>query len=175
MKHYALILFVVLCLALSSSLSPSWASVRKLPSFNLYTLRGEEIPFHPAETAVLFFLSPECFSCLSSLLDLVKDLESLGKNMPLYPVCLRCDFRAARDLEESLGGRLTIYLANPELQALLGVWETPAVFLVSRERRVLYQEKGKVSWEALRLSLPSEVKSRSVREGQTTCTLDLCS
>lgn len=165
----------ILSLVLFSLLSPVTASVRKIPSFHLYTLRGEEIPFRPATPSLLFFLTPECFSCLTDLFNLLKSLEGLEKGIPLYVICLRCDFRDARNVEESLGGRFTVYLARPELPALLGVWETPAVFLVNEERRVLYQEKGTISWEALRSSLPSETRDRSSKENEITCILGLCS
>lgn len=169
------VFYAILPLVLFSLLSPATASVRKIPSFHLYTLRGEEIPFHPVTPSLLFFITPECFSCLADLFNLLRSLESLEREIPLYVVCLRCDFRDARNVEESLGRRFTIYLARPELPALLGVWETPAVFLVNEERKVLYQEKGAISWEALRSSLPSETRDRSSKENQTTCVLGLCS
>lgn len=169
------VFYVIFSLVLFSLLSPATASVRKIPSFYLYTLRGEEILFRPVTPSLLFFITPECFSCLADLFNLLKSLESLEKEIPLYVVCLRCDFRDTRNVEESLGGRITVYLAQPELPALLGVWETPAVFLVNEERRVLYQEKGTISWEALRSSLPSEPRDPSSGENQTTCVLGLCS
>ncbi len=173
MRRYALSVFLLVILF--PSLLTASASVRKLPSFSLYTLRGEEIPFSPKTPAILFFLTPGCFSCLLELSSLLRGLESSGKAISLYPVCLRCDFRDVRNLEESFGGRLTIYLAHPELPALLGIWETPAIFLVNEEGRVLYQEKGKVSWEVLRSLFPSEAKHRSPKEEQITCTLGFCS
>lgn len=172
-KRY--VFYAIFSFMLFSLLSPAMASVRKIPSFQLYTLKGEEILFRPATPSLLFFLTPECFSCLTDLFNLLKNLEDSKEKVPLYVVCLRCDFRDARNVEESLGGRFTVYLARPELPALLGVWETPAVFLVNEERRVLYQEKGKISWEALRSSLPSGARDRSSRENQTTCVLGLCS
>lgn len=168
--------FGVLCAVLFVLVFPAFPSVRRLPPFNLYTLRGEEIPFRPKTPSLLFFFTPECFSCLSELAKLLKDLEALGEMVLLYAVCLRCDFRDAQSVEESFGGRVTIYLAHPELPALLGIWESPAVFLVNGELRVLYQEKGTISWEVLRSSLPSEAKRRSSsREEPTTCTLGICS
>lgn len=168
------VFYAIFSLALFSSFSPGMASVRKLPLFHLYTLRGEEVVFCPEGLSLLFFFTPECSSCFAGLLDLLENLESLERRIPLYTVCLRCDFRSARNIEESFGGRLTVYLAHPELPALLGVWETPAVFLVNGERRVLYQEKGTISWEALRSALPSE-KRDALEERQPVCVLGLCS
>ncbi|MEN3202960.1 MAG: hypothetical protein ABDK87_04435 [Atribacterota bacterium] len=172
-KWYALcIIFLFLFLLLSPEVI---ASVRKLPSFYLYTLRGEEMLFRPVASSLLFFLDPGCLSCLTDLLNLLKGLEGLKEAISLYVVCLRCDFRDAQNLEDSLGGRHTVYLAHPELPALLGIWKTPAVFLVNREGRVLYQEKGTISWETLWSSLPSKTRQRSSKERQTTCALESCS
>ena len=153
--------------------SSSWASIRKLPSFNLYTLRGEEIPFHPKNLTALFFIDPACFSCLADLIQLSKILEE-GK-IPLYPVCLQCDFRDVQRLEDSLSGRFTIYFAHPSLPALLGIWETPALFLVNSEGKVLYQEKGEISLEALQSFITSYKPTQSSRKGRNdNCPAGIC-
>lgn len=150
------------------------ASVRRLPSFNLYTLRGEEIPFCPSSLTILFFLDQECPSCLTDLVRFREAMERSGSKIALYPVCLQCDFRCIQNLEDSLGGRLTVYLAPPSLPALLGIWETPALFLVNSENRVLCQMKGEVSWEALQSSLPPTTKYRPSGE-KAPCNGGLCS
>lgn len=173
MKWYTFcIVFLFLFLLLSPKVT---ASVRKLPSFYLYTLQGEEMLFRPVALSLLFFLDPGCLPCLADLFNLLRDLESLKEAIPLYVVCLRCDFRDAQNLEDSLGGRYTVYLTHPELPALLGIWETPAVFLVNEERRVLYQEKGTISWETLWSSFPRKIRQRSFKEKRTTCALESCS
>lgn len=161
------ILFVLLFTSLS------WSSIRKLPPFNLYTLKGEEIPFYPKSLTALFFVDPACLSCLVDLSRLSKILEE-GK-IPLYPVCLQCDFRDVRRLEDSLSGRFTIYFAHPLLPALLGIWETPALFLVNSEGKVLYQEKGSFSFETLQSFITSYKTAQSSRKGRNdNCSSGIC-
>ncbi|WP_438315199.1 TlpA family protein disulfide reductase [Candidatus Caldatribacterium sp. SIUC1] len=155
---------------------PAEASVRKLPSFRLYTLRGEEIPFRPPSLAILFFLDPECLFCLAELVKLYERTEDLGGKVLLYPVCLRCDFRDAKRLEDSLGGKHTIYLAHPLLPALLGIWETPVLFLVNTEGRVLYQAKGEIAWDDLQSLLSAKNNERGPsRQKKDSCVIGLCS
>jgi len=155
---------------------PAEASVRKLPSFRLYTLRGEEIPFRPSSLAILFFLDPECLFCLAELVQLYERIENFGGKVLLYPVCLQCDFRDAKRLEDSLGGKYTIYLAHPLLPALLGVWETPALFLVNAEGRVLYQARGEVAWDDLQSLLSAKNNGRGPsRPKKDSCIIGLCS
>ncbi|MGQ9622818.1 MAG: TlpA family protein disulfide reductase [Candidatus Caldatribacteriaceae bacterium] len=161
------ILFVLLLTSLS------WASIRKLPSFNLYTLRGEEIPFCPKNLTALFFIDPTCLSCLVDLLQLSKILEE-GK-IPLYPVCLQCNFRNVQRLEDSLSGRFTIYFAHPSLPALLGIWETPVLFLVNSEGKVLYQEKGRISLEAFQSFMASYKSTYSSKKRRNdNCSAGIC-
>ena len=155
--------------------SPAEASVRKLPAFRLYTLRGEEILFRPSSPAILFFLDPECFSCLVELTQLYERTENLGGKVLLYPVCLRCDFRDAQRLEDSLGGKYTIYLAHPLLPALLGIWETPALFLVNAEGRVLYQAKGEIVWDDFQSFLTKNNKRGPSKQKKDSCAIGLCS
>uniref|UniRef100_A0A7V3YMC9 Redoxin domain-containing protein n=1 Tax=Candidatus Caldatribacterium californiense TaxID=1454726 RepID=A0A7V3YMC9_9BACT len=155
---------------------PAEASVRKLPSFRLYTLRGEEIPFRPSSLAILFFLDPECLFCLAELVQLYERIENFGGKVLLYPVCLQCDFRDAKRLEDSLGGKYTIYLAHPLLPALLGIWETPALFLVNTESRVLYQAKGEIAWDDLQFLLSARNNERGPsRQKKNSCVIGLCS
>gem|GEM_PF-4937644 len=45
---------------------PAEASVRKLPAFRLYTLRGEEIPFAPPHRRFFFSSTLSAFPALSS-------------------------------------------------------------------------------------------------------------
>jgi len=161
--------------ALFLCLFPAEASVRKLPSFRLYTLRGEETPFRPSSLAILFFLDPRCFSCLAELVQLYERMENLEGKVLLYPVCLQCDFRDAQRLEDSLGGKYTIYLAHPLLPALLGIWETPALFLVNTEGRVLYQARGEVAWDDLQSFLVKKNTHGPSRSKKDSCVIGLCS
>ncbi|MDI3543717.1 MAG: hypothetical protein PWP57_1322 [Candidatus Atribacteria bacterium] len=157
--------------------SGSWAypSVREAPTFILYTLEGEEIEFHPSELTFLYFLSPECGECLYPLLSLhqsLKEQENTAR-VTLLTICSDCNWREVKSLKETLPPEIEVYFGN-HLRALWGAWETPSLFLVNSQNKVVGKWEGEIDAETLLANLPQPQNNKKSEKKSTSCGQGLC-
>ncbi len=137
---YIPLVFIIMVYML---VSPAFASFRRAPELRAYSLQGEvqEIPNSNTPTLV-FFLSPDCLTCLADLVD----LHSLKTehDVEVISVCAGCDWREVRNLNNSLGLDMEIMMGKNILRPEWGVWEYPTIFLVSPNNRVLDKWEGEI-------------------------------
>lgn len=142
------ILLVLLGTFLTYSSQSQASAWRDVPSFNLYNLAGQEIPFSiKDQMVVVLFLSPDCFSCERELFT----TQLLQKNLQfqLIPICVGCDWREIKRILESLNLDLQVYMGSNDLKASWGFWEFPTAFLVNQNMKIVEKWHGKIAVESL--------------------------
>ncbi|HXL02245.1 MAG TPA: hypothetical protein PK016_03885 [Candidatus Atribacteria bacterium] len=174
-KSFILIL-VVLELMVGSG-GRAFSSVREAPVFTLYTLKGEEVEFHPSNFTFLYFLSPDCEDCIYPLLALHQNLKEneKAKDITLLTICPDCSWREVKSLKETLPSEIEIYFGN-YLKALWGVWELPSLFLVNSQNKVVEKWEGNLDTEKIlaRLPQPDNNKKSEKKKATSSCPQELC-
>ncbi|MEN3186289.1 MAG: hypothetical protein ABDK94_00050 [Atribacterota bacterium] len=168
------LMFLVVAITIGT-IGYAGASVRKLPTFNLYTLQGEEQRIPLSSWSLLYFFSPDCFSCLNTVLQFQNKLKG-NDTLLFFPICSECDWRALQNIHESLPFEMKIYYLAPRDRVILGIWNTPSLFLLSPTGRVVQRWDKNVSYEkiAQALSVLMEKKVASQKKTQSSCTENIC-
>jgi len=173
-----LILSGIFLLDSSQSQASAW---REVPSFYLYDLSGQEIPFAiQDQMAVVLFLSPECFSCDRELFT----AQQLQKNLQfqLIPICVGCHYQEVKRILESLNLDLKVYMGLDNLKATWGFWEFPTAFLVDQNMKIVKKWQGKIAVESLEKEIInntlSSIKAKRKKADSSTspsaCSEDVC-
>jgi|YNPMSStandDraft_2_1061718.scaffolds.fasta_scaffold03386_7 hypothetical protein len=163
MKKSRWIAGLVMCIFISVAMAGSVpASIRKLPTFTIYTLQGKEENLPLSSWSILYFFSPDCFSCVNTLLRLQKEIVE-KKGVLFFPICSECDWRNLKDLRESLPPDLEVYFLSPRDRAILGVWDTPSFFLLSPTGKVVQKWEKDVTYEEIARFFPAMGKKKLAR------------
>ncbi|NSW76839.1 MAG: hypothetical protein HPY68_08740 [Candidatus Atribacteria bacterium] len=151
------------------------ASMRKLPPFTLYALQGEEerIPF--SSWSLLYFFSPDCFACFNTVLQLQNEIKE-NEDLLFFPICSECDWRALQNLQESLPFDIKVYLLSSRDRAILGIWNTPTLFLLSPTGKVVQRWDKNVNYQeiARTISILTGKKVASRKNTKLSCTGSIC-
>lgn len=156
--------------------SRAYPSVREAPTFVLYTLGGEELEFRSSGLTFLYFLSPECEECLYPLLHLYQNLKEKenGERVNLLTICSDCNWREVKSLKETLPPEIEVYFGN-HLRALWGAWESPSLFLVNSQNKVVGKWEGEIDTETLLANLPQpQNNKKSEKKATSSCGQGLC-
>ncbi len=175
------ILLILLGMFLTNSSRSQASAWRDVPSFNLYSLAGQKIPFSiKDQMVVVLFLSPECFSCDRELFT----VQQLQKNLQfqLIPICVGCDWREVKRILESLNLDLQVYMGSNDLKATWGFWEFPTAFLVNQNMKIVEKWQGKIVIESLEKEIINntlaqtkpKTKKADGSSSPSACTGDVC-
>lgn len=163
-----LLLVVVISLVVAEN---AFSSIREMPPFTLYTLEGKEMDFPSSSWAILYFFSSDCFSCFNTLLEFQQKTRGL-KNVLFFPVCTECDWKMLKNLQESLPSGFTVYFLSPQERAILGIWNTPSLFLLSPTGKVVERWDNNIKYKTLEKLLETVTTPRSSprKNSKSPCT-----
>lgn len=151
------------------------ATMRKLPAFTLYTLQGEEEQVPSSSWSVLYFFSPDCFTCVNTVLQFQNEIQE-DKTLLFFPICAECDWRTLRNFKESLPPETKVYFLAPRDRAILGIWNTPTFFLLSPNGKVVQRWDKNVNYQEIARTLATLTGKRlTVRKAaKPSCTGSIC-
>jgi thioredoxin-related protein len=160
--------------------SPTAASAwRDAPSFYLYDISGKEIQFTVSDNmVVLLFMSPDCFACDRELF--MANILQKNLSFQLVPVCIGCNWKEVKRIQESLNLELPIYMGKVNLKASWGIWEFPTAFLVDKNMKILEKWQGKIAVQSLEKQLANREMVQSKRkkadgdESPSACSDGVC-
>lgn len=151
------------------------ASMRKLPPFTLYTLQGEEMRVPFSSWSLLYFFSPDCFACFNTVLQFQNEIKET-EGLLFFPICSECDWRALQNLQESLPFDIKVYFLSSRDRAILGIWNTPTLFLLSPTGKVVQRWDKNISYQEITraLSILTGKKVASRKSTKPSCAGSIC-